>query len=52
MAQYSEQGKTSTSQTDAPPLTDMAPGKKLMIDISPTNDPKYLLAYLKIFSRS
>ena len=35
-----------------PPLTDMAPGKTLLTDISPTNDPKYLLAYLKMFFRS
>ena len=32
------------------PLTDVAPGKTLVSDISPTNDPKYFLEYLKIFS--
>ena len=30
-----------------PPLTEMASGKTLLIDISPTNDPKHFFAYLK-----
>ena len=34
------------------PLTDVAPGKTPVIDISPTNDPKYFFEYLKTFPES